>query len=234
MTKWVLPNVLSVDDTLLLDMEVLKVLSKVSTGVILKYINNFIKAEIDSTDLNMQQAASKLKEAYKEVNDINSYLEGDEAKKLADTLVSLQYSDIKHEVETAKLIAYRELILDLLSEDEDFMKSYLGEVDDNVAKGYKTAYTAKLDMDNLEEAINQIGEIMVKSSGAPRQAASRLISVIDSNKNLFKNGNNKINRPTVLRKAIYQKDRLKSILKGIDYLLAKKESGASPRSWRRI
>lgn len=234
MSKWVLPNVLSVDDTLVLDVEVLKVLSKISTGVILKYINKFIDTEINSADPDAQQAAAKLKEAYAEVNDVNRYLESDEAKNLADTLVSLQYSDIKHEVDTAKLVAYRELILDLLSEDEDFMKTYVGEVNDSVAKGYKSAYTAKLDGDNLDAALEQISAIAGKTSGASAQAAIKLVGVIDSNKNLFKNGNNKINRPTVLRKAIYQKDRLKSILKGIDFLLAKKESGASPRSWRRI
>lgn len=234
MTKWVLPNVLSVDDTLLLDIEVLKVLSGVSTGVILKYVNKFIDTGINSADPDVQQAATKLQEAYKEVNDVNRYLESDEAKQLADTLVSLQYSDIKYETDTPKLVAYRELILELLSEDEDFMKAYIGEVNANVAKGYKTAYTAKLDMDNLDSAIQQISEIATKLSGPSSQAALKLMGVIDSNKNLFKNGNNKINRPTVLRKAIYQKDRLKSILKGIDYLLGKKESGDSPRSWRRI
>lgn len=233
MTKWVLPNVLSVDDVNELDVQLIKVLSGISTGVVLKYINDFINANIESSDIALQSAASKLQAGYKEVNEVNAYLASEDAKNLADTLASLQYSDVKHEVETPKLMAYRSLIIELLSEDKDFIESYTGEVSGSTTTGYKMAYTAKLDKSNLEAAIGTLSRLSMEILGQ-QACGSKLSMAVSKNANLFKNGSNKVNKPTVLRKAIYQKDRLKSILKGIDYLLEKKEAGTSPRAWRRI
>ena len=233
MTKWVLPNVLSVDDVAVLDVELLKVLASVSTGVVLKYINDFINGNVSSDIPDVQSAAIKLQEAYTEVNEVNAYLASDEAKNLADTLASLQYSDIKHEVETPKLLAYRSLIIELLSDDKDFVETYKGDVESSLGKGFKSAYTAKLDKDNLLDALDRITQLS-KDIDGQLVPGSRLRSAIENNANLFKNGSNKVNKPTVLRKAIYKKDKLKSILKGIDYLLEKKQEGAAPRSWRRI
>lgn len=233
MTKWVLPNVLSVDDVLELDVQLLTVLSNISTGVVLQYVNDFIKNSANSDDPNVQQAGAKLNEAYREVNEINDYLASDEAKNLADTLASLQYSDIRHETDTAKLMAWRALIIELLSDDKDFLETYKNEVNGSSTKGFKSAYTAKLDKDNLSEAMDMIQQLSREVPGQ-MHCGMRLHSAISNNKNLFKNGSNKVNKPTVLRKAIYKKDKLKSILKGIDYLLDKKQSGAAPRSWRRI
>ena len=233
MTKWVLPNVLSVDDVLELDIELLTVLSNISTGVVLQYVNDFIAGSSNSGDGTVTEAGDKLREAYREVNEINDYLASDEAKNLADTLASLQYSDIKHEVDTAKLLAYRSAIIELLSDDKDFIETYKNEANGSSNKGFKSAYTAKLDKDNLADAMDRISELAMKIPGQSG-AGMRLYGAIDRNKNLFKNGSNKVNKPTVLRKAIYKKDKLKSILKGIDYLLDKKQSGAAPRSWRRI
>ena len=233
MTKWVLPNVLSVDDVISLDVELLKILSNISTGVVLKYINDFVAKNVQSDNPDFAMAAAKLQKAYLEVNEINDYLSSDEAKNMADTLASLQYSDIKHEVDTAKLLAYRSLILELLSDDKDFIETYTGAIEDSSTKGFKSAYTAKLDKDNLYSALDLIQELAMKLPGQ-QGPGMKLHHAITSNQNLFKNGSNKVNRPTVLRKAIYKKDKLKSILKGIDYLLEKKQSGASPRSWRRI
>lgn len=233
MIRWVLPNVLSIEDVQALDVQLLKVLSNVSTGVVLKYINDFIQKNLQSPDPDVQMAATKLNQAYEEVNQINEYLASDDAKNLADTLASLQYSDIRNEVEDAKLLAYRSLIIELLSEDPEFIESYKGEVDGSATRGYKSAYTAKLDKENMLEALKDIDEL---SQSIPGQMGPgmRLKAAISNNMNLFKNGSNKVNRPTVLRKAIYKKDKLKSLLKGIDYLLEKKQSGAAPRSWRRI
>ena len=67
-----------------------------------------------------------------------------------------------------------------------------------------------------------------------RVATNRLINAISKNRSLFKNGSMNTNKATVLRKAIFKKDKLKAILRGLDYLIPRMEAGASPYGWRRL
>lgn len=227
MLKYVLPTILTVDDVLRIPDDVLRLFTRISTGIVLENINEFVDRNKDSQNESDREAALKLERIYKEVNEINAYLESDEAKNLANTLASLQYSDISATTDIDTLKMYRSLIIELLSEDEDFAKEYLNK--DVSGTGKKTAYTAKLDSSNLESVLEQM------AIAADGDATSNLlISKIMKNKSLFKNGNYNINKPTVLRKAIYKKDKLKNILRGLDYLIPRLEAGQSPMTWRRL
>lgn len=233
MKNWVLPNVLTVEDVLNIDAPILELLSKTSTGIVLKYVNNFISANESSSDETMRAAAIKLRDAYYMVNKKEEYLNSDEAKKLADTLVSLQYSDITFETDLTELETYKMLIIDLLSEDDSFRDSYLNGEGNIENKGFKTSYTDKLDELNLVQVCDCIMQYAQNNESSSITCES-LVNTLKKNKNLFKNSNRKVNRHTVLRKAIYQKDKLLNILKGIDFIIEKKVNNESPRSWRRI
>lgn len=228
MSKYVLPTILTTDEVLSIPDKVLCSFTRISTGIVLDNVNEFVRLNKDSQDTECRDAALKLERIYKEVNDVNAYLESDEAKDLANTLASLQYSDVSASTDLNQLKMYRTLILELLSEDEEFMREYMNK-EVKVEAGRKTAYTAKLDGDNLESVLE---DMMNKAHG--NVAAMSLISRIQKNKSLFKNGNYNINKPTVLRKAIYKKDKLKNILRGLDFLIPKMEAGQNPISWRRL
>lgn len=232
MSSWVLPGILKVSEVGQLPHEFLVGLSTISTGIIMNYVNKFIADNEGSSDPTVQAAASALKSAYEEVNRISDYLNSEEAKTLSDTLCSLQYSDVSAEIPIEKLIVYRSTILDLLSEDEDFVAAYNKDIVESETRGYKTAYTPKLDEDNYISGIRMMNAAAKESNY--RGLCETVMARIFSNDNLFKNSRAKLNSPTVLRKAIYKKDRLKSLLRGIDYLIEKKRSGAAPRSWRRV
>ena len=219
MSKYVLPTILTTDEVLSIPDEVLYSFTRISTGIVLDNVNEFVRLNKNSQDVECSDAALKLERVYKEVNDVNAYLESDEAKDLANTLVSLQYSDVSASTDLNQLKMYRTLIIELLSEDEEFMREYMNK-EVKVETGRKTAYTAKLDSDNLESVLE---DMMDKAHG--NIAAMSLISRIQ---------NYNINKPTVLRKAIYKKDKLKTILRGLDFLIPKMEAGQNPMSWRRL
>lgn len=229
MSKYVLPTILTVDEVLAIPDNVLKLFTRISTGIVLESINEFVDKNKDSQSYEDREAALKLERIYKEVNDVNAYLESDEAKNLADTLASLQYSDVSATTNLETLKMYRSLIIELLSEDEDFVKEYMNKEVDTTEVSKKTAYTAKLDSNNLEHVLS-----LMTDEAHGDVATLGLITKISKNKSLFKNGNYNINKPTVLRKAIYKKDKLKNILRGLDFLIPRLEAGQSPLSWRRL
>lgn len=229
MSMYVLPGIMTVDDVNSVSDEFLKELTNISTGIILKTINEFIDKNSGSGNADVAKAANKLCKAYQDINEFNAYLNSDEAKNLADTLVSLQYSDVSATTDLRQLKLWRMMIIELLSEDKDFLESYKGDIGDVSNVGHKTAYTTRLDKDNFQATVDRMREIAI---GDP--IAGRLVDNIVKMKNLFKNGNHNVNKPTVLRKAIYAKDRLKNILRGLDYLIPRLESGTSPVSWRRL
>ena len=232
MTSWVLPGILKAEEVQMTDMEVLVMMSNISTGIVLNYVNKFVDANIGSGDPVLAEAASKLQRAYEEVNKVNDYLNSEEAKNLSETLCSLQYSDVSAELPMEKLIVYRSAILELLSEDAAFLEEYQRDVPDSVTRGFKTAYTPKLDGDNLAATLDGMRVFATGEDAVNRGFDLVLADRIEKNKNLFQNSHAKINAPTVMRKAIYKKDRLKSLLKGIDFLIDKRREGVSPRSWR--
>lgn len=229
---WVLPNILTDEDVVNLSDDVLKELTKISTGIVIKYVNSFISDNINSNNPVSREAAVKLQNAYLQLNKTVEYLNSKDARDFADTLSKLQYSDISYDTDLEVLKLWRTQIIDLLSEDEDFRKSYTGDMSDSETLGMKTAYTTKLDKDNLNDTVSRITGIAI-ATGCTK-AANVLVSGIRKNPNLFKNGNYNLNRPTVMRKAIYKKDRLQNILRGLDFLIPRKEAGLSANEWRRF
>lgn len=229
---WVLPNILTDEDVVNLSDDVLKELTKISTGIVIKYVNSFINENINSDNPVSREAAVKLQNAYLQLNKTVEYLNSKDARDFADTLSKLQYSDIAYDTDLEVLKLWRTQIIDLLSEDEDFRKSYTGDMSDSETLGMKTAYTTKLDKDNLNDTVSRITGIAI-ATGCTK-AANVLVSGIRKNPNLFKNGNYNLNRPTVMRKAIYKKDRLQNILRGLDFLIPRKEAGLSANEWRRF
>lgn len=227
MSRDVLPTILTTSDVVALPDETLRLFTRISTGIVLENINEFVEDYKSSSDVECQNAALKLERIFKEVNDVNAYLESDEAKDLANTLSSLQYSDVSATTDIEQLKLYRSLILELLSEDKDFVREYSGE--NVVSTGRKTAYTAKLDKDNLESTLE---DMFSTANGNPLVLS--FISRIQKNSSLFRNGNYNVNKPTVLRKAIYKKDKLRNILRGLDFLIPKLEAGQNPSTWRRL
>lgn len=231
MTTWVLPGILKADDVLDIPLDMLIEMSNMSTGIILNYVNKFISGNINSSDETMAAAAKKMSIAYENVNKVNDYLNSEEAKTLSDTLCSLEYRDVSAEMPLEKLTVMRAAILELLAEDVDFVQAYAKEISESSTRGMKTAYTVKLDEDNF---IRILDAMRVVNRKEHTLAGDNLIGCIERNTNLFKNSRAKLNAPTVMRKAIYRKDKLKTILRGIDYLIDKKQSGAPPISWRRV
>ena len=232
MVNWVLLNVLSVDDVLMVSDEVLNLLTEVSTGIVKTRVNEFVNKNINSSDSDMRSAASRLQAAYQRVNDIDDYLKSDEAKDLSSFLASMQYSDVSATTDVATLKKWRDAIIELLAEDENFRESYTGEVRESDTRGYKTAYTAKLDEDNLASVIERIHNA-VAASPTQAEAHRAVASSIGRNSNLFKNSRYAVNKPTVMRKAVYKKDKLKGILAGLDFLIPRLEAGQSPIRWRK-
>lgn len=229
---WVLPGILKAEKVGACSLQVLELVSTISTGVVLGYVNKFISANESSSDPVIAEAAGILKQAYEGVNKINDYLNSDEAKNLADTLCSLQYSDVSAESPTEQLVVYRNMILELLADDVEFLKTYKKSVEGSVSGSPKMAYTARLDEDNYMHVMGEIYGLIQKRLATMEDEV--LYNRIVNNKNLFINSTRKLNAPTVLRRAIYKKDMLKSILRGLDFLLEKKEAGESPRVWRRV
>ncbi len=230
MSEWVLPGVLKVEDVPSIDPNILKMMSEISTGVIMNYVNKFIEKANTSGDETERQAANILRDAYADINKLNEYLNSAEAKDLADTLTSLQYSDVSADMPIEQLICYRSMILDLLSDDEEFLSSYKEDISGR-SSGMRIAYTPKLDAENYERVLTRMYDSITNNTS---YKTLDLIKRISNNKSLFINSKSKTNQATVLRRAIYQKDRLKSILHGLDFLIDRKSRNVSPRTWRTI
>lgn len=230
--SWVLPSILQASDVVGLPDEALVALTKISTDIILEYVNDFIAANIDSADNTDATAARRLQSAYAVINKTNEYLKSKDAKDFADTLANLQYSDVNYGVDLEVLKQWRSQIIDLLAEDEDFRESYTGDIDDSETRGMKTAYTTRLDKDNLESVIAELCSIGI-TTGTTR-ITTTLIDNIKKHSGLFKNGNYNLNSPTVMRRAIYKKDKLATILRGLNFIIPRKEAGLSANEWRKL
>lgn len=230
--SWVLPDILTVEDVNNLPEEVLVELTKISTGIILEYVNNFIAGNINSDNPENVAAATKLQTVYATLNKTNEYLKSQEAKDFASTLANLQYSDIRYDVELEVLKQWRSQIIDLLAEDDDFKDSYTGDVGDSETRGMKTAYTTKLDKDNLDNTLARMTGLGIATGSFV--VTERLIAKIIEYSGLFRNGNYNLNNPTVMRRAIWKKDRLTTILKGLDYIIPRKEAGMNASEWRKL
>lgn len=232
MSKWILPGVLDVEMTNALSDEILALFSKISTGIIVDRVNDYVSRNIESANEQDRKAAIKLQRIYADINRVEAYLQGDEAKEFAETLANLQYSDVNCTVDINTLKKYREMIIDLLAEDEEFRNTYTGEIRESETRGMKTAYTNKLDKDNLEAVLEQM---YVLSEGCIyRMYVVQLRKNIEDYKHLFKNSPHHVNKSTIIRKAIFKKDKLRNILRGLDYIIPKIEAGKSAYSWRRL
>ena len=229
LSKEIIPTVITVEDVLGIPDAVLCLLPSISTGIVLDKINTFIKRNIESSNEILKAAAIRLQAAYEELNATNAYLASDEAKDLSETLYRLRYDDISVNTSLDTLKTYRALILELLSEDEEFINSYTNEKIEKKSTGTKVAYTTKLDSKNLENVLEKM--LAVSECNI---LAFQLRIKIQNNKNLFRNARLALNNKTVLRKAIYKKDKLINILKGLDFLIPRLESGQSPATWRRL
>lgn len=230
--EWVLPNVLSVDDVNHLPDEVLYELPNISTGIVLKHVNKFVEDNVTSATPANQSAAIKLQQVYDRLNKIEGYLNSKDARDFANTLASLQYSDINYSQDLETLKEYRNKIIDFLSEDKDFVSSYSGDIKESETKGMKSSYTAKMDKDNLASTLNKLTVLARTSSEAVR--INGLINRIKTHASLFKNGNYNLNAPTVMRRVEYKKDKLLNLLKGLDFIIPKMEAGKNAREWRRF
>lgn len=230
--SWVLPNVISTEDIVELPTEVLAEFTKISTGIVTSYVNKFVEANINSSNPTDREAAVKLKEAYAKLNKTTEYLKSKDAQDFAESLSKLQYSDVSYNADLEVLKMWRLQIIDLLSEDENFRESYTGDMSESETRGMKTAYTPKLDKDNLEDTLARMTGFGI-ATGTVSQT-SKLIARIKNNPNLFKNGNYNLNNPTVMRKAIYKRDKLINILKGLDFIIPRKEAGTPANTWRRF
>lgn len=229
MNRDVIPTILTADDVCNISVEVLRYLPSISTDIVLRSVNNFIAANSNSTDDTHRQAALILNSVYSEVNSINEYLNSSDAKELADTLYRLNYDDITADVGLDTLKRYRAAILQLLSEDSSFVESYSTESLKLRNTGTMVAYTAKLDTNNFDTTLQ-----LMREAARGDVIALSLCSRIQKNASLFKNGNRAVNKSTVMRKAIYKKDKLKSLLKSLDFLIPRLEAGQSPITWRRL
>ena len=232
-SKWIVPGIISSKDIIELPDDVIDLFTRISTGIVTKRVNEFVNDNLNSTNQTDSQAAAKLKIAYERLNRTNEYLSSQDAKDLADVLANLQYSDVSVNTDIHTLKKYRQQILELLAEDEDFVRTYTGDVSGSQTRGMKAAYTAKLDKSNLEDVLNEMRELALKHVSSV-EAILNLVGNIERNKSLFKNGNYNVNNYTVLRKAIYKKDKLSNILKGLDFLIPRVEACESARGWRRL
>lgn len=215
-TKWVIPTKLSVEGASKLPDEVIKVLAKISTDMVLKYINMFIKSSQTSTDSMVQEVGRRFEKCFKEVNAMKDFLSSEEAYELAKTIGAYNLNEIRVEVGIESLRKYESLILQLL-EDERVV-----------------ATTEALDGNNLDSAIEEISNIMDFFRNDPDKfvAICELLDMIEHNRGMFKNAPFKRSNPTVLRYVTENKDKYRLILYGLQFAISKIESRRDARSWR--
>lgn len=230
---YVLPGILSVEQVVVLPMEVLTEFTKVSTDIIIRKVNKWVDANITSGNADIRTAAEKLKQAYAEVNYANEFLKSAKAKEMATTLNSLQLSDVSAFTDVYTLKNYRLVIIELLSEDPEFLSTYKNEISKSETAGLKSGYTAKMDEDNISLHCIRMQNIVIEDS-AVANARGQLLDTIMSNESLFKNCKYQQSNPTVFRAATYKKEKLTNILRGLDFLIPKLEKNIDPRVWRTI
>lgn len=237
MIDWVIYMVLSPKDIVEIDPAILKLTANISTGPIVSAVRKFIAQAEEFGDSTDKMAAEKLKVAYAEVDAIDEFINGDEAKKEVDTLLHLQYSDITATTDRETLEHYRNLILDLLAEDEEFI-NYYGKTEDerqslrSRANGMRVAYKTRLDKDNLNNVLDQMYAIL--NEGGTTVATRNWVNFIKQNSSMFINSSMRPDNTTRYRAVAYQKDKLKSILRGLDFLIGQLDAGHKAQSWRVI
>lgn len=231
MMDWALPSLLTVDEVLILPNKMLQLLTDISTDIVIDRVNIFVANNINSENQDRKRAAEILRNAYARVNSMTSYLESDEAKKLATTLAELDYRDININTDLHLLKEYREQIIDFLSEDEEFVKSYSSVIKSDT-RGFKQAFITKLDSENLEETLARMQDIG-QISDEEYDACERLRSRIEEMPSLFKNAKN-ARQNTIFYRTATKTTKLKHILRGLDFLIPKMERGEAMLKYRSL
>ena len=215
---WVVPNKISVDIVLALPDKELKQIVELASNIVVMHINRFIDANRNSSDENLRDAALRLADAAEYTNKKAQYLSSDETRDLVEELRNLTAEDVTINVPKEKLLTYKMLIDEILT--NDFAVAYTDEKD---TENLRNNLAALIDAGGFYESMNE------------KEAANAIftmVRVIDDNKGLFRNPPFKKNASTILRGVLYRKEEFELIGSGIDYLLGKMQSGAHPRSWR--
>lgn len=229
--NWVLYNILSVELVNKLPDDVLELFVSISTDIIIDRINKFISNNITSNIPENKQAAVKLSRLYENINKRNEYMESDEVKGLAKNLIRADYNDVSADTDIIVLKELRLAIISILSEDSVYRELYISEAEEDKSLGLKVAYTEKMDNERLENVLDKLDNY--KCSDEMKINIDTLADIIENNKSLFKNGIGRLNKATPLRPVFARLDKLKNILRGLEFLIPKLENSVDARSWRR-
>lgn len=226
----VLPRVLSAELVAQCSDEALSYLQYVTTDIVMMYVNEFFKRTASSSDPVDTIASEKLKKALKNVIETQSYLESEETRDFGRELAALSYSDISYNANIEDLKRWRSMICELFADDATFKKEF-GDMESNPdTRGMKIAFTPKMGAENLDEVLLNLKNYALDNHDVN---AATLATIIEHNKSIFKYNSKKESKPTVLRNAIYNKDRLFSIMRGLNFLIPRMEKGVSPSTWRK-
>lgn len=217
MTNWVIPKKLSIEDVWHIPKTALAIMAETSNDMVVYYVNNFIRANLNSQDIITKKVAEKLKESYEEVNNLKDFLSSNEALEIAQELNTLSVADIRATDSPEHLKRLR-AIVNMLFQETNFM---VGE-------------TKALTTDYLETQLQRLVGLTFSYSDSPEssESISRLHIFMDNNRQLFKNAPFRRKNPTVLKYAVNNKDKYELILYGLDFVIEKKERNADARSWR--
>ena len=231
-SKSVMPGVLTVDDVIDCSQDFLNVLPMASTEIVQKKVRDFIDANIESEDVKNKTAAEKLYVAYEHTFRQSDYMKGSTARDMANVLAKISLDDVKAQANIVDLQKKRSTILDLLSEDQDFINSYKNVIEESETKGLKMAYTPKMDKENFESFIRMLYTVPWTSADT-LHIRDAIIGKIQAFKQLFINPKSEDNKRTQLSRSFERRDALIEVLRGLDYVIPRLQNGVEPMTWRR-
>lgn len=214
--RTILPSILTVEDVLILPIDILSCLTNVTTSAVETQIDAFINYVAPSGDEDTKKAAKKLTEAYAPYKELKKYVNSQDMSDNVQLIAHLNMADINYSTPDSEIATYERIFNEILD-------------------GEKKLIT--LDKDNFEQTVAQMIELAHEYDEEVLSATIRVTSAMKKMSKLFYVKPNQYTQNTRLQSALKFKTKIQALERVINDVKELKNNslingGADPRIWR--
>lgn len=214
--RTILPSILTVEDVLILPIDILSCLTNVTTSAVETQIDAFINYVAPSGDEDTKKAAKKLTEAYAPYKELKKYVNSQDMSDNVQLIAHLNMADINYSTPDSEIATYERIFNEILD-------------------GEKKLIT--LDKDNFEQTVAQMIELAHEYDEEVLSATIRVTSAMKKMSKLFYVKPNQYTQNTRLQSALKFKTKIQALERVINDVKELKNNslingGADPRTWR--
>ncbi len=199
----VIRGVLTEEEAVALPMDMFRALANCASDIVVMRVNMYLKNP--NAD---RQAKIRTADAFSDANRRRAYYGNEDLSKVVSKLSDLTYSDINVTQPMETLVWWHDTIESILTSE------------------YAVAYIAPMKATNITNLCQQM---LMSDDPVAQDVGSKILC---NYVNLFKDAPFKGYTGTPVKRIIANRSTYETYLKGLEFVIEKKKSGAKPSTWR--